>query len=302
MSGVGRGEPAVGIVVLDLDQRAQTERCLESLAAGDEQPSVVVLVENGDQSFEHLDAGLSSRFRFVRLSPSHNLGCAGGRNHGLDHLAATSAAGVFVVLDNDTVVPRDFVAYLRANPPAGVLAPLIRRYDDPSAVWSCGGGVSADGTLYPLEPGPPSASMAVDWAPGACLAFGRQVWARVGPFHPAMGFFFNDVDWCARAREQGFPVVVDTRLEIQHEANSSLGGEWSTARTRRWACDGTVFQATSPAVADRHLSQWVGGQLRHCVRDVRRREARRAVARASGLAQGLAAVATGRVRRAVTSR
>jgi N-acetylglucosaminyl-diphospho-decaprenol L-rhamnosyltransferase len=82
--------------------------------------------------------------------------------------------------------------------------------------------------LRALVPGPllpqPRRTRAVGWAIGACLVARTETLRRLGPFDPDAFLFYEDLDLCLRARDQGIPTVVHPDIEIRH-----LGGR-STAR------------------------------------------------------------------------
>src|SRR5437660_1605732 len=102
----------VGVVILDYNQTEKTTRCLSSLEAGVKRPDAVSLVNNGRVGLESIEKFSSFDLPITILSPERNLGCAGGRNAGLAHLIKTANVTRFVILDNDTTVPVEFIELL----------------------------------------------------------------------------------------------------------------------------------------------------------------------------------------------
>ena len=47
-----------------------------------------------------------------------------------------------------------------------------------------------------------------DYLSGACLCISRAAWERVGPFNEELFLYYEDVDWCLRARALGVPLTV----------------------------------------------------------------------------------------------
>jgi GT2 family glycosyltransferase len=280
----------VGVVVLDLDQQELTGRCLRSLAAGTSRPDFVVLLENGHQSVV-LD-GESQRCAKatpVVLRPSLNLRCAGGRNLGLNYLFRNTDVETMVALDNDTVVPPDFVEALAASPPQplDVVAPVV--FDLATGeVWSSGGTIGRDGDARQLDDLPRQGQpRQVDWAPGACLAMHRDTWAAVGEFDPWIEFLFDDIEWCHRVKQVGGRVLIRPELRIDHEPHQSLGGRWSPERVRYWSRNGTLFRVTVAKTRLRPTARWLAGQSLLSVRDLLTGRVRWSVARVAGLVEGL---------------
>jgi GT2 family glycosyltransferase len=53
---------------------------------------------------------------------------------------------------------------------------------------------------------PAKAAARVDWVTGALMAFPRSVFEAVGGFDEGYFMYYEDVDFCMRARQKGFPV------------------------------------------------------------------------------------------------
>lgn len=218
-------QSSVGIVILDLDQRDTTARCLESLAAGSTKPALIVIVENGKQSNRQFHLRKFPSLQFVFLRPKGNLGCAGGRNLGLRYLTEHSEFDRMVILDNDAVVPEDFVAKVASLPKSfDVVAPKILHLIT-GRIWSNGGIILRDGSIRQLTGPNPREQQIVDWAPGACLIIARRLWEAVGEFDSWMNFYFEDIEWCLRVRRAGGRIVVDGNIIVLHEPSQSLNGE-----------------------------------------------------------------------------
>jgi len=222
----------VAVAILDLDQHQVTMRCLESIAGGGELPDVVVLLHNGCRPFE-TDVAAAFGLPIVEVGSEVNLGCAAGRNVLLSLLFDGDMADTCVVLDNDTVVDHSFIGNVRrVCAPTNVWAPVIRSPD--GTTWAAG-GLFVDGGLPHQIDQPPDGVRAVDWAPGACLVVPRPAWLTSWGFDEALDFYFEDCEWCERVHDSGFPVAVSPELRVTHEANQSLDGPGSVARTRLWA-------------------------------------------------------------------
>jgi len=280
----------LGVVILDLDQSETTLRCLQSLSAGAVPPDVVVLVENGASrvsrtALKELDQSID----IVVLRPGRNLGCAGGRNLGLNYLSDNTDVSTFMILDNDTLVPPEFISTVQATPmdPMEVIAPVITDMNK-ETIWSAGGIVESDGTIEQLTtpPGSDVQSFTVDWSPGACLIFNQSTWDQVGEFDHWMKFFFSDIDWCLRVGRLGGDITIYRNLRIEHEGHLSLGGENSPARTRFWARNGTVFRLDTLEVPAIDSLGWVLSELQTSIRELGTGRFDHATSRIQGLAEG----------------
>lgn len=282
---------SVGVAILDLDQSETTFRCLESLESGISLPDDIVLVENGDTALdEDRLEKIRSQTNLTVLRPTENLGCAGGRNLALNYLYDNTSADQFLTLDNDIIVPDDFVKLVanRELSPMAVVAPIITSIDGRS-IWSSGGDIGPDGELMQLtnEYSRDAALQTVAWAPGACLIFNRRTWNDVGEFDEWMNFLYEDVDWCCRVRDAGGHIFVDPRLRLRHEPHQSFGGEWSPARVRYWARNGTVFRAETLDAGWVATGRWVFNESHLAVHDLVRGELEYVRARLAGLFAGV---------------
>ncbi len=137
------GKPGlIAIVVLTMNQREKTLRCLASLREVEDVPNRVLLWDNSSED-STAEAVMASFPEVLVHRHDTNLGVASGRN-----AAALLAANHFdcthlLFLDNDTTVSPDFLRWL-AEPfeEDGRLAqttPKIRFYNDPKVLYGARG-------------------------------------------------------------------------------------------------------------------------------------------------------------------
>jgi len=55
----------------------------------------------------------------------------------------------------------------------------------------------------------------------SCIWIRRAAWRRVGELDPAYPLFFNDVDWCARARHAGLRIHFDPDVAVVHHVGGT---------------------------------------------------------------------------------
>lgn len=61
----------------------------------------------------------------------------------------------------------------------------------------------------------------VDQPMASCLLIPRKAWEDVGPFDERFPIFFNDVDWCYRAKEKGWRICFTPSAEVIHDGGAS---------------------------------------------------------------------------------
>ena len=202
------------LVVLNWNGRDDTLACLDSLAAVDGAPPVVV-VDNGsvDGSVEAIRAAHPG---VPLIETGANLGFSGGNNAGIRHALDAGAEWV-VLVNNDATLRADCVTALQAeaaaHPEAGVLSGKLFFADPPGRIWFAGQGYNTltgyAGRPYGYgKPDAPEYSQPreVDRAAGALMAVSRAAIDAAGLLDEGLFAYVEDVDWCLRIRAAGFTV------------------------------------------------------------------------------------------------
>jgi hypothetical protein len=174
----------------------------------------------------------------VKLLPqTENLGFVGCNNLGLE-----AAIGRYMLLLNpDTEVIGDalatMVAYLDANPAVGILGPHTlntdgstqssrRRFPDAKlaffeSTWLQPYAPQRWLDDYYITQSPDNAILDVDWVQGSALMARREVYQQIGGLDPAYIMFYEELDWCKRAKDNGWRVVYLGTAQITHHGGKS---------------------------------------------------------------------------------
>lgn len=197
----------------------------------------VIVVDNG--SCDGSAQAAATAYPQVRLiANSENVGYARANNQGM-----RVATGEYVLLLNpDVVVPRGAIRraiqVMEAEPDIGVLAAKlvhpdgrvqdsIRGFPTP---WSIACEVLGLARLAPRSRLLSAYRMRwfdydersdVDQPMGTFLLMRRAVLDRVGLMDERFPIFFNDVDWCYRARKLGVRIVYEPSVELLHYGGGS---------------------------------------------------------------------------------
>lgn len=218
--------PRIFVVILNWNLKDDTIACVESLLAGTVQPTEIVVVDNGseDGSVAVLQAAFGTQIT-VLVNPT-NLGFAAGNNVGVQY-ALMHKADWIMLLNNDTIVAPEMLAYLleaaAAHPEAALLSPAIFYYDRPTMLWRLGDRhtlglpiphkVGARELARPLIP--------VDYLTGCALLVRRAVWEKIGLLDEIFFMYYEDADFCRRAKNAGFRAYVVTGARVWHKAGQS---------------------------------------------------------------------------------
>jgi len=235
MRGKPVDAPTASIVVVTYDAPGDLlERCVSSLSRTATDAVTIaelVVVDNGGRAARRLEeAGLHDRVRVI--DPGRNGGFAAGVNVGLA-AALDRDVDLVVVLNDDVEVDGDWLA-----PLAGVVAdderiaaaqPVLVRRDDPTIVESAGvhvddyGAGSDIGRGEPLDAVLPtvSAERDLDAVTGGAMLLRTSAVRDVGPFDERFFLYYEDTDWCARARSIGYRCVAVPHSVVFHVGSAS---------------------------------------------------------------------------------
>lgn len=219
--------PRVTIVVLNWNGRSFLPACLTALHQLAYPNYHIVLVDNAstDSSVSYV----RQQFSAVQLitSPT-NLGFAGGNN-----LALRGLQSEFAVLVNPDVIVQPswldhLLAPMLADPTIGIAG--CKLYYPEGKLIQHGGGYIRPPQAMPghygiLEEdnGQCDVLRDVDYVIGASLAVRQQLFQKVGLLDEGFFLYFEETDWCFRARQAGFRVVyVPEAVGIHLEAATTI--------------------------------------------------------------------------------
>lgn len=200
-------------------------------------PMEIIVVDNGssDGSPELVSAHFPDA---LVVASSENKGFAWGNNRG-----ASLATGELLLLANSDVVflgsaVRDMAYYLLEHRDVGALGPKVLNPD--GSVQFSGkrmpgvatGALVASGLYhrvpwrgpwekYYMLPEDYERVQEVDHLTACCLMVRRQVWEEVGGFDEGYFMYFEDIDWCLRARQKGNKLVYLPTASVVHYKSAS---------------------------------------------------------------------------------
>lgn len=164
-------------------------------------PYSVIVVNNGK-------VGDIKRQGVEVVGGGKNLGYAGGANLGLQ--TAFEKGATWVVLCNQDLVATKtgveaLVTALKASP-AGITGPFAGGLDPKRMT-----------TIIP--------SVRADYITGSCIAIHKEVYQKIGNFYEPYFLYYEEVDYCVRAKRAGFPITHRTVDGITHEESMTLGND-----------------------------------------------------------------------------
>jgi len=221
------------IVVLCWNRWELTRRCLETLKEHtDLARAEVIVVDNG--SADETPARLAATPWVRVVTNPTNLGYVRGNNAGI---AAAGADADVVLLNNDIEIHQDgWLDALReaahAAPDVGIVGCRLVLPDGrllhagtymlPDTFWGQQiGALETDVNQY-------ARTRDVEGVVFACVYLKREVLARIGGLSERFRSYFEDTDFCLRAKEAGFRTVLCGAVTLVHREHGSTSDQPET--------------------------------------------------------------------------
>lgn len=160
------------------------------------------------------------------ISCEENLGFAYAVNTGA-RFALQAGADFILILNNDTVVDTQMVERLakslNQDPDVGIVGPIVYYFEPADRVWWIGDrqlfGPPLTWKVSPSRLG--STPFRVSYVTGCAMLVKREVFESIGWFDEDYQMYFEDADFCQRARVAGFEILVVPQAKMWHKVSSS---------------------------------------------------------------------------------
>jgi GT2 family glycosyltransferase len=231
------------VIVLNWNGLADTLECIHSLLPQVNSGRLLYVVDNGSTDQSVLELRRLFADRIVLLANPRNLLYAGGNNVGILRALADGCSHL-LLLNNDTTVAEDFLTELeRAANDLGdvILCPKIYYANPADQLWYAGGEMRLRRAriwhrgIRETDHGQYNRREATGWATGCALFGSAQVFKTVGLLDTDFPLYMEDVDYCLRAKQAGFPIYYVPAARVWHKISASVGGNLSRNKlTRKW--------------------------------------------------------------------
>jgi len=220
-------EPLVSIVILNWNSLEDTRECLHSLRAVTYPNRRTIVVDNGSEGREA--AALRDEFQdsIHVIESEANIGFAAGANLGIRY-ALNDGAQFVLLLNNDTTLDPAFLAALvqasASRNDGAAFCPRAYFYANPEIIYSTGGSVSIWTATAKqigrgqLDRGQFDRVATRDYADGVCMLIPRRALDIVGFLDEDYFAYWEETDWCARARAEGLRCYYIPDARIWHKA------------------------------------------------------------------------------------
>jgi GT2 family glycosyltransferase len=236
----------ISVIILTRNSCHQTRDAIQSvLSSADNLEKEIHVIDNG--STDDTPAVLPVLFPQIHYTHmAHNLGFARGVN-----FAARETTGDFILLLNsDARLAPEALAlaidWMRANPRCGVAGAQLL-HPDGRKQTSIGRFPTAATELinqnflrlvwprrYPPRDFAISAPLEVDWVIGAFFLVRRQLWDALNGLDEGFFFYFEEADFCLRARQAGSVTMHLPQIIVWHGQGHTSQKYYSGARIEFW--------------------------------------------------------------------
>jgi GT2 family glycosyltransferase/glycosyltransferase involved in cell wall biosynthesis len=228
--------PLLSVVVVTLNSRAMTLRCLKATAEATAGLATEVwLVDNG--SLDGTPVAVARDFPSVKvIRNDRNLGFAAANNQALRQ----ACGRYWLLLNTDTLLTPEalqvMVRYLDGNPRAAMVGPQLtdERGRPQNSVHSFPGLATEllNRSLlrillprrYPSKRTHFTRPTEVDALLGACLMVRAEAGKEVGLLDEEYFFYYEETDWCLRMKRAGWQVVFLPEVSVVHLSGGTVKG------------------------------------------------------------------------------
>lgn len=253
----------VWIIIVNYRTAGLVVDCLRALVvqATDLRGGRVVIVDNDsrDGSVEVLDATINregwSEWAVV-IPLDRNGGFAYGNNAGIREALLSRHRVDYIMLLNPDTIPRPgavraLVAFMDSHPRAGIAGSLLENPDgglensahrihSPLSELDSGARLGLLSRLlrrYVVWSAPSIEAHQCDWVSGASLIIRREVIDRLGMMDDGYFLYFEEADYCWRAKQTGWEIWYVPESRVMHLEGASTGIHAASKRRARYWYD-----------------------------------------------------------------
>jgi GT2 family glycosyltransferase len=241
--------PKVAIIVLNWNGLEDTAACLNSLQALDYPELRIVVVDNASNGPDVAELMLRFAGHIDLVANERNLGYSEGNNVGIRHALQGFDPAYLLILNNDTVVEPSTLATMvglaEMDPCIGIVGAKTLHFDRPGFIQLTTTRIerSRGRVLFVGEGeedlGQHDQVSETDFVQGSCMLIKRSVVQTIGLFNGDYFCYWEDAEYCLRARSAGFKCLFCPTARVWHkgswsgEKSASIGAYYGT-RNRFW--------------------------------------------------------------------
>jgi GT2 family glycosyltransferase len=217
----------VYIILINYNGLQDTIECLESILKIKYKRYKIILVDNA--SGENEASILSNKFPEIKiLTNKINLGFTGGNNLGIKEALKDEECKYILIINNDTIVPRDFldklIIYADLNPDTLISPKILFNKTDRIQCMGCKilkpFGISLN-YLKNKKSYKINRIITPDFLSGCCILIPTKIIKQIGLFNDLYFAYWEDTEYCFRSKKAGYKLAVLPNSFIWHKHSKS---------------------------------------------------------------------------------
>lgn len=219
--------PFVSIIITNWNGCSDLVNCLVSVKGLDYPAYEIIVVDNA--STDGSKETVKARFPEVKLIENNeNSGNAEGINIGIRE-AMDGKPDYFLILDNDVKVEKKFLSELikvaEIDPKIGIVGPKIYYFDSNKISFAGGKLDWLEGAVHIgegyIDNGRYDGEKEVVFITGCAILARKEVIEKIGLFNGDFFAYYEDVDFCLRARKAGYRIVYSPNAVMWHKVGAT---------------------------------------------------------------------------------
>lgn len=215
----------LSINILNWNGIEYTNKCIESLLDSDKISFDILILDNGSTQDEAklIKAKFGDKVSVHRVEK--NLGFAGGHNYMLSTLLKDKPYSHYLLLNQDVIVEPNCINMLlekiSTEKDIAVVGPKVLEADG-ITIQSLGADINLlnGKVISKLHKQPDDTKnispIDVDCVLGNCFLISKKIVDEIGLFDEMYFAYYEEADWCMRAKQQGYRCVILPQARISH--------------------------------------------------------------------------------------
>jgi len=210
------------VLILNTNGKKDTLECLESLRKT-KAPIEIVIIDNA--STDGSAKAIKEKFPKTKIIENKkNLGFAGGNNVGIRY-ALKKGADEIILLNNDTIVSSSSIERLIKNL-SDITGAVLKFYRNEKLIYDLGGHINwwlGRATHKEVKSRKNIVPKTPDYVSAAAMRIRRNVIERIGLLDESFFIYYEDADFCTRAKRAGFKIAIEPNSIIFHKLSAFKG-------------------------------------------------------------------------------
>lgn len=222
----------VAVIILNYNLKDLTLKCLNSVLESSHKNILPMVVDNNSE-----DGILESVKKYPEvefIQAGNNLGYTGGNNLGIKKALENSSDFIFI-LNPDTEITKDTIKNLLDAAKKygdGIYGPKIyfsAKKQNSKTIWFAGGKFDKANVLGShigvdeKDTGKYEKDTDVDFVTGAAMFVSKEVFEKVGLFDERYFLYYEDSDFCFRAKKESFKIRYIPSSVVYHNNAKATG-------------------------------------------------------------------------------